>query len=110
MGSKNNPTQRRYSPEFKERAVRMVRQLTAETGQRQGTIQRVAGQLGCGVESLRSWVRQADIDAGEAPGTTSEEAQRIKALEQENRELRRANDLLKRASAFFAAELDRPSR
>lgn len=108
MGSKDKPTQRRYSPEFKERAVRLAHQLTAETGQRKGTIQRVADQLGCGVESLRSWVRQADIDAGEAAGTTSEEAQRIKALEQENRELRRANAILKSASAFFAAELDRP--
>lgn len=108
MGSKDKPTQRRYSPEFKERAVRMVRQLTAETGQRQGTVQRVADQLGCGVESLRSWVRQADIDSGEAAGTATDEAARIKVLEQENRELRRANAILKSASAFFAAELDRP--
>jgi transposase len=62
------------------------------------------------VESLRSWVKQADIDEGVEPGVTSVEAKRIRELEQENRELRRANDLLKRASAFFAAELDRPSR
>jgi transposase len=68
----------------------------------------VAGQLGCGVESLRTWVKQADIDEGVAPGVTTAEAERIKALEQENRELRRANEILKRASAFFAAELDRP--
>jgi transposase len=105
-----SPTTKRYPPEFKERAVRMVRALRAETGQKHGTIQRVAAQLDCGVESLRLWVKQAEIDVGEAPGTSSEDAARIKALEQENRELRRANEILKRASAFFAAELDRPQR
>jgi transposase len=104
------PTTRRYSPEEKARAVRLVRQLRKELGTSHGTIQRVAGQIGCGVESLRTWVRQSDIDEGVEPGLTSGEARRIKELEQENRELRRANDLLKRASAFFAAELDRPSR
>jgi transposase len=67
-------------------------------------IRRVADQIGCGVESLRTWVKQADIDDGVQPGLTSVEAKRIRKLE-ENRELRRANDLLKRASAFFAAEL-----
>jgi transposase len=101
-------TTKRYSREFKERAVRMVRQLREETGRKHGTIRRVAEQLGCGVESLRGWVRQAEIDGGEAPGTTTEEAARIKALEQENRELRRANAILKSAASFFAAELDRP--
>ncbi len=105
---KSHPSQKRYSREFKERAVRMVRQLRAETGQEQGTIQRVANQLGCGVESLRLWVKQAGIDAGEVPGTTTADAERIKQLEQEVRELRRANEILRRASAFFAAELDRP--
>jgi transposase len=104
------PTTRRYSPEEKSRAVRLVRQLRKELGASHGTIQRVADQIGCGVESLRSWVKQADIDEGVEPGVTSVEAKRIRELEQENRELRRANDLLKRASAFFAAELDRPSR
>src|SRR5437879_10615859 len=103
--SRMSPSQRRYSPELKERAVRMVRQLRAETGQDHGSIQRVAGQLGCGVESLRLWVKQAGIDAGEAPGVTTAEAARIRELEQENRELRRANEILRRASAFFAAEL-----
>ncbi len=101
---------RRYSPEFKERAVRMVRQLRAETGQTHGTIQRVADQVGCGVESLRTWVKQAEVDAGEQPGTTTEDAARLRVLEQEVRELRRANEILKRASVFFAAELDRPPR
>ena len=70
----------------------------------------MAEQIGCGVESLRTWVKQADVDEGVEPGVTSVEAKRIRELEQENRELRRANDLLKRASSFFAAELDRPSR
>jgi transposase len=103
-------TARRYTPEDKATAVRLVRQLRKELGTTHGTIQRVADQIGCGVESLRTWVKQADIDAGVEPGVTTVEAKRIKALEQEIRELRRANDLLKRASAFFAAELDRPSR
>jgi transposase len=104
------PTWRRYSREEKARGVRLVRQLRKELGTSHGTIQRVAAQIGCGVESLRTWVRQADIDEGVEPGVTTVHAKRIRELEQENRELRRANDLLRRASAFFAAELDRPSR
>jgi transposase len=113
MGSERTPgkpTTRRYSNAEKDQAVRLVRQLQAETGKRHGAIQRVAAQLGYGVESVRTWVKQAEIDAGEAPGTTSEDAARIKELEQEVRELRRANAILKSASAFFAAELDRPQR
>jgi transposase len=109
-GTPGKPTTRRYSPEEKARAVRLVRQLRRELGTTHGTIRRVADQIGCGVESLRIWVKQSDIDDGVEPGVTSAEATRIRELEQENRELRRANDLLKRASAFFAAELDRPSR
>lgn len=109
-GTPGKPTTRRYSPEEKARAVRLVRQLRKELGHSHGTIRRVADQTGYGVESLRSWVKQADIDEGVEPGVTSVEAKRIRELEQENRELRRANDLLKRASAFFAAELDRLSR
>jgi transposase len=108
--TRGKPTTRRYSPEEKARAVRLVRQLRKELGATRGTVQRVADQLGCGAESLRAWVKQADIDDGTEPGLTTVEAKRIRQLEQENRELRRANDLLKRASAFFAAELDRPSR
>jgi transposase len=104
------PTTRRYTPEEKARAVRLVRQLRKELGTPLGTIQRVADQIGCGVESLRTWVKQADIDEGLEPGVSTAEQTRIRELEQEVRELRRANDLLKRASAFFAAELDRPSR
>ena len=106
--STGRPTSRRYSDEEKAQAVRLVRQLEAETGKRFGAIKRVAEQLGYGLESVRSWVNRADVDAGTRPGTSSEDAARIKALEQENRELRRANDILKAASAFFAAELDRP--
>jgi transposase len=102
----SNPSQRRYSPELKERAVRMVLALRAETGERHGSIKRVADQLDVGVESLRSWVNRHEVDHGERPGTTTADTQRIKALEQENRELRRANEILKAASAFFARELD----
>ena len=109
-GTSGRATTRRYSPEDKAREVRLVRQLRKELGTTHGTIKRVAEQIGCGEESLRTWVKQADIDEGVEPGVTSAEAKRIRELEQENRELRRANDLLKRASAFFAAELDRPSK
>jgi transposase len=108
--SPGKPTTRRYSDEEKAQAVRLVRQLRAETGLRHGGIQRVAAQLGYGVESVRLWVKQAEIDDGEVPGVTSAEATRIRELEQEVRELRRANAILKSASAFFAAELDRPQR
>jgi transposase len=108
--SPGKPSTRRYSPAEKERAVRAVRQLRKELGTDHGTVRRVADQLGIGVESLRLWVRQAEIDDGVKPGVTTAEAERIKALEQENRELRRANAILKSASAFFAAELDRPQR
>ena len=90
--------------------MRLVRQLRKELGTSQGTVKRVADQLGYGVESVRTWVRQFEIDSGEAAGTTSEDKARIKTLEQENKELRRANQILKKASAFFAAELDRPQK
>jgi len=104
------PTTRRYSDQEKQQAIRLVRQLRAELGTDHGTVYRVAKQLGYGIESVRAWVRQADIDEGVTAGTTTAEADRIKRLEQENRELRRANEILKRASAFFAAELDRPQK
>jgi transposase len=107
-GAAGKPTTRRYSPEEKAEAVQMVRQLRRELGTTHGTIQRVAGQLGCGVESRRTWVKQAEIDDGEAPGGTTAVAKRIRELEPEVRELRRANEILKRATVFFGAELDRP--
>lgn len=101
------PTTRRYTPGEKEQAVRLVRALRADLGTEHGTVQRVAGQLGYGVESVRSWVTQADIDEGRAPGATTTEVKRILELERENRELKRANEILKRAASFFGAELDR---
>ena len=103
-------TGRRYSPEEKASAVRMVRTLRAELATDHGTVQRVATQLGYGVESVRTWVKQADIDEGVAPGVSSAEAARVRELEQEVRELRRANEVLKRAASFFGAELDRHYR
>lgn len=105
--SPGRPTTRRYTPQEKADAVRMVRALRAELGTEHGTVQRVAEQLGYGVESVRIWVRQADIDDGRTPGVTTVEAARIRELEQENRELKRANEILKRAASFFGAELDR---
>lgn len=101
-----HPSQRRYPPELRERAVRMVLEAIEQTGERFGVITRVARQLGVGTESLRTWVRQAEVDGGRRPGVTTEERRRIAELERENRELRRANDILKAASAFFARELD----
>jgi transposase len=103
-------TTRRYSYQEKAQAVRLVRQLRDELGTSHGTVQRVATQLGYGTESVRSWVRQADIDDGLSAGTTTADQERIKVLEQEVRELKRANAILKSASAFFAAELDRPQK
>jgi len=85
----------------------MAQDAIAEQGGRQsGVITRIAGQLGVGVESLRGWVRQADIDCGQRPGTSSDDAVRLAQLERENRELRRANEILKAAATFFATELD----
>ena len=108
--SPGKPTTRRYSEAEKEQAVRAVRQLRKELGTDRGTVKRVADQLGVGVESLRGWVKRSEVDAGVKSGLSSEDAERIKRLEQENRELKRANAVLRSASAFFAAELDRPQK
>jgi transposase len=110
--SDKHASQRRYPPELRERAVRMVAEaIEANGGERFGVITRVARQLGVGTESLRGWVRQAEVDAGQRPGVTTAEQRRIAELEREVRELRRANEILKAASAFFARELDpRPPR
>jgi transposase len=107
-----HPSQRRYPPELRERAVRMVLDtIEAQHGERFGVITRVARQLGIGAESLRGWVRQAEIDGGQRPGVSTEERQRIAELEREVRELRRSNEILKAAASFFARELDpRPPR
>jgi len=108
MADRNSPhaSQKRYPPELRERAVRMVQETIEQTGERFGAITRIARQLGIGSESLRGWVRQAEIDGGRRPGMTTAEQQRITELEREVRELRRANDILKAAASFFARELD----
>ena len=100
------PAPKKYSDELRERAVRMVFELRAQSGQATGTIARVADQLGVHREALRTWVRQAEVDSGKRPGTSTSDAQRIAELEREVRELRRANEILKAASAYFARELD----
>ena len=105
----SSPFQRRYPPELRERAVRMVLETASERGERFGAVTRVASQLGIGPESLRKWVHQAEVDRGDRAGLTSEERERMNQLERENRELRRANEILKSAAAFFGAELDRRS-
>jgi transposase len=100
-----------YPRELRERAVRMVQESRADYGSEFEAIRSVASKLGIGsAETLRKWVRRAEVDAGERPGTTTEESEQVKALKRENAELRRANEILKTASAFFAAELDRPHR
>nr|WP_157741804.1 transposase [Rhodococcus pyridinivorans] len=99
---------RKYPEELKERATRLAVEARRDPGSKTGAIKRIADQLGIHPEALRTWVRQAEIDGGVRPGTTTDEAKRIAELERENRELRRANEILKTASAFFAAaELDR---
>ena len=101
----------RFSPEVRERAVRMVVEHEAEHVSRWATIQSIATKIGCSSETLRNWVLQAERDQGRRPGLTSDERERLKELEREVRELRRANEILRKASAFFAqAELDRKAR
>lgn len=108
-GKRRQP--QKYPDELRERAVRLVLEIRKETGERHGAVARVAKDLGVGVESLRNWVNQAEVDSGRRPGTSSADAQRIAELEREVRELRRANDILKAASIFFATELDgRPKK
>ena len=96
-----HPSQRRYPAELKERAVRLVFETAAEQGERHGAVTKVARQLGIGPESLRHWVHQAEVDGGARAGLTTEERGRMKELERENRELRRANEILKSAAAFL---------
>jgi transposase len=98
--------QKKYPDELRERAVKMVLEIRQQDGKGQGELARVARQLGVHPEALRSWVKQAEIDGGAQPGTTSDDKKRIAELEREVRELRRANDILKAASAYFARELD----
>ena len=99
----------RYSPEVKERAIRLVRESVDDHNSEWAAIRSIAEKIGCSPETLRSWIRQTQRDEGELPGSTTDEKARIKELERENRELKRANEILRKASAFFAqAELDRP--
>ena len=101
----------RYPQELRERAVRMVLEHQDEHDSQWAAICSIANKFGVSPETLRTWVRKAEVDDGLRPGLTSDERDRLKALERENRELRRANEILRSASAVFAAELDRrPSR
>jgi transposase len=102
---------RKYSPEVRERAVRLVFEQEKEHGSQWSAIGSIAGKIGCTPETLRKWVRRAEIDQGIRGGLTSTERERLKELERENRELKRSNEILRKASAFFAqAELDRGRR
>jgi transposase len=100
------PAQRKYPEELRERAVKMVLEIRAREGKGRGELARVGRQLGVHPEALRGWVRQTEIDSGARPGITTDDAARIAELEREVRELRRANEILKAASAYFARELD----
>jgi transposase len=101
---------RKYPDELRERATRPAVEARRDPASVAGAIKRIADQLGVHPEALRMWVKQAETDEGVRPGTTSGDAARIAELEREVRELRRANQILKSAASFFAAELDRPSR
>jgi len=101
----------RYSPEVRERAVRMVAEHEPEYASQWATISSIAAKIGCTPETLRKWVRQSERDHGTRAGLTTTERERLKVLERENRELKRANEILRKASAFFAqAELDRRAK
>lgn len=98
----------KFSPEVRERAVRMVLDQTGQYASQWEAIRSIAEKMGCSAEGLRKWVRQAEIDSGKRGGVTTSDQAKIKDLERENRELRRANEILRKASAYFAqAELDR---
>ena len=100
-----------YPPEVRERAVRMVFESQDDYDTQWAAIRSIAGKIGCSGEALRNWVRQAEADAGTRPGLSTDERARMRELEREVKELRRANEILRKASAYFAqAELDRPQR
>ncbi|OOZ74228.1 hypothetical protein BOW50_12515 [Solemya velum gill symbiont] len=102
---------RRYSPESRERAVRMLQEQQDQHSSQWAAIQSISAKVGCTAETLRKWVKQAEIDQGKRDGLSSSEREHLKELERENRELRQANEILRKASAFFAqAELDRRPR
>ena len=101
----------KYSPEVRERAVRLLLEHQGEHGSQWAAIGSIASKIGCTAETLRKWVRQVERDSGQRPGLMTDEKQRLKDLEREVRELRRVNEILRKASAFFAqAELDRRPR
>ena len=101
---------RKYLEDLRERVIRMAVEARRDPATRVGALRRIGDQLGINPETLRNWVTQAEVDAGERPGTSTSDAQRLADLEPEVRELRRSNAILRSASAFFAAELDRPQR
>jgi transposase len=104
-------TAKRYSPEVRERAVRLVREAEPEHSSQWAAIQSIAAKIGCTHETLRRWVRQSEKDRGERGGLTTDEKALLKQLQRENRELKQANEILRKASAFFAqAELDRRAK
>ena len=101
----------KYSPEVRERAIRMVLEQTAEHGSRWAAVKSIASKIGCSPEVLRRWIQQAETDQWVRPGLTTDDRARLKELERENFELRRANEILRKASAYFAqAELDRRAK
>jgi transposase len=101
------PAPRKYPDELRERAIRLVLDVEEETGNVTAACRRIGAELGINKDTLRGWVKQAQVDSGKRPGTTTADAARIRQLERENAELRRANAILRTASAFFAAELGR---
>lgn len=102
-------TTNKYSPEVRARAVRMVLEHEAEHTSRWAAVSSIAAKIGCSAHTLNEWVKKAEVDNGSRPGIPSDMAEKMKALERENRELRQANEILRKASAYFAmAELDRP--
>ena len=104
----NRRTSPKYAPEVRERAVRMVFDHAGDYPSQWAAIESVAAKIGCAAQTLHNWVRQAERDAGQRSGLTTDERERLKALERENRELRQANEILRKASAYFAqAEFDR---
>jgi transposase len=104
------PALRKYPDELRERAIRLTLDARKDPASRPGACARIGEQLGINPQTLRGWVTQAEVDAGARPGTTTNDAEKLAELERDNRELRRANAILRTASAFFAAELDRPCR
>jgi len=100
---------KKYSPEMRERALRMLAEARPDHPNLMSAVRHVAGLLGMSEETLRVWQRRSEVDAGQPPGVTTDAAAEIKRLQKENAELRRANQILKEASVFFAKELDRPS-